>query len=390
MSVLPKRLVVLPVARNAFTDHVSTPANSTITNKTMIKIHADVRQSRVSFNLRTPSGEIAVPTIIKDGSPGTSCTIDVKKRVPVNDNLQPMFSNFEYLSPADPILDDGNFKKLGFDESNAQVWVSFLHFLSAGARRIKLTVYSHLPKLLSYLMLMAARYANSISNLAFDIAQFVSSQVTAGIPKAVDYNAQAAAILTASVVSDQETRARCVPPNFKSQEANVANVRTMASVALDASVDAGDTYAFLVDLTKSRYDSALEALTVAQDNFGKLQKELLQKQKDFSDSIKAWEKTMMIFAAVEDLVAIVAIAGSIAIAVFFSPDMAGDAAGVRAAPVEARAAVEVGAEVAENVTLVVKIINNMKELWKKMEPGLKKIYMLIKSIQTILQTMEKV
>lgn len=156
--------------------------------------------------------------------------------------------------------------------------------------------HSNLPRLLRYQLCLAAAWQERHPAIAIDIARFVSA-ITTGIPKAVEFHAQAAAYLSSMLFGGTTdsltgTNSRLVPSvdlsstklvltarlvaatafeqsyqQFVQMDVNSKNLRIMANVALEASKDTQASYEFIGNLTEQRYEEAKASLAEAHKNF---------------------------------------------------------------------------------------------------------------------------
>ena len=144
-------------------------------------------------------------------------------------------------------------------------------------------------------MLLATAWQEKRPDIAVDIARYVAG-VTFGIGKALELHVQASTFLSSALFAGTGnftgTSARFVPSidlastepvlkarlvaatafdqsyqAFVSMQISSTNLRTMATVALQASEDTQESYEFIGQTTKQRYDEAKAAFGKAELNF---------------------------------------------------------------------------------------------------------------------------
>lgn len=273
-----------------------------------------------------------------------------------------------------------------------------------------LTNISNLMRLLNYQLLLAATIEDHDPVTAFALTSFVVKQST-GIPNALDIFSQASAYITARVARSPGAVVSYVPlldlssaqqvlqsrlqsalafeaafQNFSAQQNNTANVILFANVALMASVDTDRTYAVLASMSKERYEAATRALATAQVNFQALQMTMVAKQQAFKDGVEKWKRKEIGKVVAEAVIGVAAVVGTIAAAVVFPPAGA-------AAIAEAGAAVPAigaaAANVAQTVSLISRIIETLKALFKKIKPGLEHVDKLVTALKDTLTLLTK-
>lgn len=261
--------------------------------------------------------------------------------------------------------------------------------------------------MLRYLLLLAAFWQQREPATAFDIGMYVSN-VTAGIPKALDIFTRALTFAVTPVVlvnGQLAAQVNLVPVNstkeileahlvaakafddafrdYKGQEANASNALLAARLAVEAAQDAEDNYRFLANVAKARFSSAQAALIAAQNNFNQLQVQIPQAQKDFEDGIEKWKKKNIAEIVVKGLIAVGMVVGSIAAACVVPPAGAGAAAGAAEIP----AVAEEAANGAESIKKMISIIDRLKEMYERIKFGLDLIADLVQNIQAIIALM---
>lgn len=162
------------------------------------------------------------------------------------------------------------------------------------------------------------------------------------------------------------------------------DLQTIANATLRASQDAQDHYQLLADTAKGNYEAALIALTLAQNNFNNLQTQIPDAQQAFQDGIDKYKQREIAEAVVDGLLAVVLIAGTIAVAVVAPPAGAAVATG---AVGELATAVKVGTDAAAKVKTLVDVINDLKEMLEKIVSALEKVAEMVKSIEEIVAMM---
>ena len=173
--------------------------------------------------------------------------------------------------------------------------------------------------------------------------------------------------------------------DLKGQQANAANAILSANLALQASEDADEHYAFLTNLAQTRFDAARKSLQDAKETFQLLQEDIPAVQKAFQEGIKKWRIKQIAEVVIKGLSAIVLIAGTIAATCVVPP--AGVAIGAEV--VELPVIAEEAAQGVETVQKMVTIMDRLKTLFERLKPALSKVGDLVEKIQAILAIMRK-
>ncbi|KAI1851341.1 hypothetical protein JX266_003416 [Neoarthrinium moseri] len=291
--------------------------------------------------------------------------------------------HFNAPSLVDLIKDDGQLASIGHDVYN-----------------------DNLRRLLDYQLLLASVLQERDPTAAYELARFVL-QICDGIAKGLEYYARASALVAYKVVGEGRLISPSVPKldlsiaqqvldsrllaaatfddafrDLRSLDANSENVKLFATVALEASVDSEQAYAFIADLAGQRFNAAQEALKKAQSHFQSLQLSFKDRQTAFKDGIESWKTKNILKAVGEGLFAVAAIAGSIAVACVAPP---AGAAGIAAGAAGVGKAVEGVAAAAKQIGTMAKIIEVIKNIYSKLKPGLEKVDKLVAALTTIIK-----
>jgi len=170
--------------------------------------------------------------------------------------------------------------------------------------------------------------------------------------------------------------------NFVAQDRTTKNFGGQAADLLAKSRDAISEYAFLEDMARRAYVSALTAHETAEKRFQEEQQGLEKIQKAFNTGLDAWiggekdkaakQAFFACLAVVASVVAVVATAG---------------AAGPAAVAVGAGAAQGVS-KIASTIERIAQIVEKIKKLYEELEPVITKITELVEKIKALVASLQ--